>query len=93
VLLVIVVIGWFTVGHIAYFVLLQRRNGYTPGKALAGIRVVDADGQTPRTGPLVKRTLPLLIEYLYVIALVGMLSSQHRQRFGDRWANTYVVRD
>ena len=37
------------------------------------------------------RTLPLYIEYVYVIALIGMLSSERRQRFGDRWARTYVV--
>jgi hypothetical protein len=41
----------------------------------------------------VKRTLPLLIEYLYVLAFIGMMSSDYRQRFGDRWAHTYVVED
>ena len=35
----------------------------------------------------------LLIEYVYVIAFVGMMSSDYRQRFGDRWADTYVVTD
>jgi uncharacterized RDD family membrane protein YckC len=92
-LLVLVVLGWFTVGHIAYFVLLQRRHGRTPGKALVGIRVIDAAGATPDSGALVKRTLPLLIEYFYVIAFIGMMSSHYRQRFGDRWAKTYVVID
>lgn len=83
----------FTVLHVAWFVLLQRRNGRTPGKAVAGIRVVDATGQVPGTGALVKRTIPLLIEYFYVIALVGILTSDYRQRFGDRWAGTYVIYD
>jgi uncharacterized RDD family membrane protein YckC len=82
-----------TVLHVAYFVLLQRRNGRTPGKALVGIRVVDATGQVPTTGALIKRTVPLLIEYFYVIALIGMLTSEYRQRFGDRWGKTYVVAD
>jgi hypothetical protein len=30
---------------------------------------------------------------LYVIALIGMLTSEYRQRFGDRWGRTYVVLD
>jgi uncharacterized RDD family membrane protein YckC len=82
-----------TVLHVAYFVVLQRPKGRTPGKALVGIRVVDATGQVPTTGALVKRSLPLLIEYLYVIALIGMLTSEYRQRFGDRWGRTYVIVD
>ena len=33
----------------------------------------------------------LLIEYFYVIALISMLTSDFRQRLGDRWGDTYVV--
>jgi uncharacterized RDD family membrane protein YckC len=92
VLLLTFVLG-LTVLHVAFFVLLQRPNGRTPGKALVGIRVVDEAGQVPTTGALVKRSLPLLIEYFYVIALIGMLTSEYRQRFGDRWGRTYVILD
>ena len=83
----------FTVGQVAYYVLTQRRHGRTPGKRLAGIRVVDRHGNVPTTGALVKRTIPLLIEYFYVIAWIGMMTSAFRQRLGDRWADTYVIRD
>jgi uncharacterized RDD family membrane protein YckC len=88
----VLVLG-FTVGQVAYYVVTQRRNGHTPGKRLAGIRVVDRHGGVPGTGALIKRTLPLLVEYFYVIALISMLSSDFRQRLGDRWADTYVVAD
>jgi len=27
------------------------------------------------------------------LAFIGMMSSDYRQRFGDRWAQTYVVED
>jgi uncharacterized RDD family membrane protein YckC len=90
---VVVLILGFTLGQVAYFVLFERRDGRTPGKRLAGIRVVDAEWRTPGTGALVKRTLPLLFEYFYVFAWVSMMASPRRQRFGDRWAGTYVVLD
>ena len=93
VVLVLAFVLGLTVLHVAYFVVLQRPKGRTPGKALVRIRVVDATGQVPTTGALVKRSLPLLIEYLYVIALIGMLTSEYRQRFGDRWGRTYVILD
>jgi uncharacterized RDD family membrane protein YckC len=93
VVLVLTFVLGLTVLHVGYFVVLQRPKGRTPGKALVGIRVVDGNGQVPSTGALVKRSLPLLIEYLYVIALIGMLTSEYRQRFGDRWGRTYVILD
>jgi uncharacterized RDD family membrane protein YckC len=88
-----VLIVYITIGQVVYLVLAQRRSGRTPGKRLVGIRVVDAHGQTPTAGALVKRTVPLLVEYLYIIAWVSMMGSQYRQRFGDRWGRTYVVSD
>jgi uncharacterized RDD family membrane protein YckC len=92
-LLVIELVLIPTVGQVAYYVLTQRRSGRSPGKRLVGIRVVDADGRPPRTGALVKRTVPLLIEYLYVFAWASMMTSAYRQRLGDRWGKTYVVTD
>ena len=70
---------------------LQRRSGRAPGKRIAGIRVVDASGSTLGTAAVVRRTVPLLFEYFYVIALGSMLGSPYRQRLGDRWDHTYVV--
>jgi uncharacterized RDD family membrane protein YckC len=93
VVLGVVLVGGLTIGHVAYFVVLQKRRGRTPGKSIVGIRVVDAAGATPGTAALVKRSLPLLIEYLYLIAFISMMSSAYRQRLGDRWGDTYVVRD
>lgn len=93
VLLLIVLIVGLTVGHVAYFVFTQRRDGRSPGKHLAGIRVVDERGGVPSPGALARRTVPLLIEYFYIVALVSMLSSKYRQRLGDRWGHTYVIAD
>lgn len=91
ILIIVVFVLWFTVVHVAYFVVTQRSGGQSPGKRLANIRVVDAMGRTPDSAALVRRTVPLIIEYFYVIAFIGMMSSRYRQRLGDRWAHTYVV--
>jgi len=92
-LLGIVFLLFITVGQVAYFVLFQRGSGKSPGKRLVGIRVVDAAGAVPSTGALVKRSIPLIVEYFYILAWISMMASSYRQRFGDRWANTYVVGD
>jgi uncharacterized RDD family membrane protein YckC len=92
-MLAIVLALYLTVGQVAYFVLLQRGSGRTPGKRLVRIRVVDASGATPGTGALVRRSIPLIVEYFYVLAWVAMMGSRYRQRFGDRWGKTYVVGD
>lgn len=88
----VVLLLWLGPIHVAYFVLTARGDGQTPGKKAASIRVVDADGQAPGTGALVKRTLPLLVEYFYIFAWLSMMLSPTRQRVGDRWAHTFVVK-
>jgi uncharacterized RDD family membrane protein YckC len=91
ILIIVVFILWFPVIHVIYFVLTQRAAGQSPGKRWAHIRVVDAMGRTPDRKALLRRTIPLLFEYFYAIAFIGMMSSRYRQRLGDRWADTYVI--
>ena len=90
--LIVAGILMLTVGHVAYFVLLQRRDGQTPGKRIVDVRVVDASGETPSTKALTIRSIPLLFEYIYLIAFVSMQTSDYRQRLGDRLGKTYVIR-
>jgi uncharacterized RDD family membrane protein YckC len=92
-ILAIVIVLWLVFGQFAYYVLTQRGSGRSPGKRAFGIRIVDEHGGTPSTEALVKRTIPLILEYLYVIAFFSMMASPYRQRLGDRWARTYVVVD
>jgi uncharacterized RDD family membrane protein YckC len=74
------------------FIVLQGATGFTLGKWLVGIRVVDANGLPPGILAALKRNLPLLLEWTTLIALVAMWRSPNAQRLGDRWAGTYVVR-
>src|SRR5689334_261873 len=53
-LFAISILLWLTVGHVAYFVLTQRGDGQSPGKQMAGIKVVDASGAVPDQAALIK---------------------------------------
>ena len=74
------------------FLILQGLTGWTAGKWLFGIRVVDAHGRPPGILAAIKRSIPLLFEWTTLIAVVAIWRDPHGQRIGDRWANTYVAR-
>ena len=90
-LVVLAALWALTVWHAWFLVLIHGRSGRSPGKRLMKLQVVDAEGKPPVRGAMWRRSIPAIVEYIYVIALIGMLASPYRQRFGDRWAGTYVV--
>jgi uncharacterized RDD family membrane protein YckC len=64
-------------------------NGYSPGKWLMGVQVVDADtGQGAGFGASFKRNLPMLIPFAPLVAAFQM---SRGPRLGDGWARTRVV--
>jgi uncharacterized membrane protein SpoIIM required for sporulation/uncharacterized RDD family membrane protein YckC len=84
-------------GYWAYFTLFEAfRNGQTPGKRLAGIRVVRDTGHPVTIGSAGARGLlrtldlfpPLLLLDVLLIAL-----NPRAKRLGDMVAGTIVVRD
>jgi uncharacterized RDD family membrane protein YckC len=86
---------WYSAGVAALavfdFILVPAATGCTLGKQMLGIRVVDGSGRRPRLRATVIRTIPLAFEQLGVVALWAMSRHPKHQRFGDRWAHTYVV--
>jgi uncharacterized RDD family membrane protein YckC len=90
---------------VVYFVLLQGRTGWTPGKRIVGVRVVDAAGAVCGTPRAFVRYLPLLVPALIpavgpllggLIALaefILILAHRRHQRMGDLFAKTFVVRE
>lgn len=71
-------------------------KGRTPGKAAAGIRVVDLDGGPVSFLRSAVRNVVRLVDFLpfaYGAGLVTMVATQHTQRLGDLAAGTLVVRD
>jgi uncharacterized RDD family membrane protein YckC len=83
---------WLPIAAIANWVVLQGLTGYSVGKWILRIRVVGEDGRPPGIRRAFLRALPLVIEQYGVVAIWAMRRSPARQRFGDRWASTYVVR-
>jgi uncharacterized RDD family membrane protein YckC len=74
--------------------LLMR--GRTPGKRMAGARIVTLEGATPGTGALLMRNLFRVIDSLPVFYLVGLVCcifTAQRVRIGDLAAGTVLVLD
>lgn len=71
-------------------------NGQTPGKRVAGLRVVQANGMPVTFLQVLIRNLLRIVDYLpgyYLIGSVCVLATAKKQRLGDMAAGTVVVRD
>jgi uncharacterized RDD family membrane protein YckC len=83
---------WIPLFATANWVVFQGLTGYSLGKWVLRIRVVDQYGEAPGLWRALVRTLPLVIEQYGIVAIWAMRRSHARQRFGDRWAGTLVIR-
>lgn len=82
---------------ILYFPLFEGLSGYTVGKYICRIKVINSEGKIPGIGRAVIRTLLRILEVNPALlgaipAGVAILCSKTKQRFGDMLAHTYVVR-
>jgi uncharacterized RDD family membrane protein YckC len=77
----------------AIHVALQGIKGYTPGKAIMGLRTVDASGRPPGIGKAIVRWLLWIVDgfFFWIVGLVTALATENNQRVGDLVAKTYVV--
>jgi len=69
-------------------------HGLTPGKRMAGIRVVARDGSSASSGALLMRNIFRLIDSLpafYVLGILVTLFSKQHLRIGDMAAGTVLV--
>ena len=81
---------------IGIFVFLQGFKGFTPGKAIMGLRVVNPEGGAPGPVKALIRWVLLIVDLLpYCIpGLLGfilILTGKDHTRLGDRAAKTFVV--
>jgi uncharacterized RDD family membrane protein YckC len=78
---------------VAYHTVLEGQFGWTVGKLVTGLVVVNEDGSPIDFGAALKRNLLRVVDgfFFYLIAAVAVWASSRRQRFGDKWARTLVV--
>lgn len=80
-----------------YFVVFELLwNGQTPGKRVAGIRVVRLDSSPAGALAIVVRNLVRLIDFLpaaYGVGLLTMFIDRRSRRLGDLAAGTLVIRE
>ncbi|HVB34570.1 MAG TPA: RDD family protein [Patescibacteria group bacterium] len=90
------IIGAFLVyeGYFAFFEAVW--NGQTPGKRLAGLRVMKDDGRPIGVYDAIARNLMRIVDQMpgvYAVGIVVMLFSKQSKRLGDHVAGTVVVHE
>ncbi|MGR9052695.1 MAG: RDD family protein [Gammaproteobacteria bacterium] len=91
---------WFLPAGIVFFlyhpVLEIAMSGRTPGKRMAGVRLVTLRGQTPGTGALLLRNVFRLVDSLpgfYGVGLACVALTKHQVRIGDLASGLLLVYD
>ncbi len=81
--------------YLLYHPLLELvMHGRTPGKRMAGVRIVTTQGHTPGVGAILIRNIFRLIDSLpvaYMLGLLVALSTRNAVRIGDIAAGTLLV--
>lgn len=86
--------GGIAILFLGYHILFEGLRGQTIGKMLMGVIVVGVDNEPCTFGEAIIRNLLRTIDALgfYIVGLLVMLVTPHRQRVGDIVAGTSVVR-
>jgi len=83
--------------YLLYHPLLEvLMRGRTPGKRMAGLRIVASDGSAPTNGALLIRNAFRLVDSLpgvYCVGLLATLITRQHRRIGDLAAGTLLVYD
>ncbi len=79
---------------VVYFVVLTVGFGQTIGKMALGIKVVDADGDTPPMGAvLMRETVGKAVSAMVImVGFIAILLDGKRQGWHDKIAGTFVVK-
>lgn len=90
-------LGWWSVscaGYTVYALVLELLTRRTIGKLLTGTRVVSESGAPPGVAAIITRNAFRFLEMMPPLWVLGFLVvlSRNRQRLGDIFARTVVVR-
>lgn len=92
----LVVIPSLAIYFLYHPILEMSMDGRTPGKRIAGIRIVTRDGQVPGIGAHFIRNIFRLVDSLplaYVIGVITTMMTENNVRFGDLAAGTLLIYD
>jgi uncharacterized RDD family membrane protein YckC len=92
----LLIIGIFCLywGYFAFFEIIWK--GQTPGKRIAGIRVIKNSGRALNVYEVIGRNLLRAIDSLptlYIVGIISMMISRQNQRLGDLLVGSIVVHD
>jgi uncharacterized RDD family membrane protein YckC len=94
---VFVVIVPATAVYLLYHPVLEiAMHGRTPGKRMAGVRIVNQAGEVPSAGALLIRNVLRIVDSLpgiYAIGLLATIITEQSVRIGDMAAGTLLVYD
>ncbi len=87
------IFGGLVIMHGIYWVAFTGLRGQTPGKALLGIRVVDAEGRRPGLRRAFMREIigKFLSKLVCYLGYLWAFADQRHQTWHDKIAGTYVV--
>jgi uncharacterized RDD family membrane protein YckC len=91
---VVVVLPAIAIYFLYHPIIELAMRGQSPGKRLAGVRVVDRDGGPPGVGAILIRNVFRLVDslpLLYVVGLVTTMATAQHVRIGDMAAGTLLV--
>jgi len=77
-----------------HYLLELLMRGRTPGKRMAGVRVIGRDGATPSIGALLIRNVFRLVDSLplfYGVGLIAVIATLEHRRIGDVAAGTVLA--
>ena len=86
-------IGIFIAWGFVYLWVSTMLAGRTPGKAVAGLRVLADDGGPLKAGPAIIRILVLPISCILFLGLLGIEFGRRRKALHDLAAHSIVVYD
>lgn len=78
-----------------YFIFFEKRwKGQTPGKRVAQIRVIEANGQPVNWSSVIIRNLVRIVDTgVMMLGVVVMIFDPHERRLGDMLGGTLVIRE
>lgn len=88
---IMALISWLI--KIAYFIGFWIWRGQTPGKIIAGIKIIRTDGSALDWPHAVLRYLGYIVSYLTLfIGFLWIAFDEHKQGLHDKIADTHVVK-